>query len=243
MNFDTVSMEQTVRRWTSHPDTGIRIGIAVILLWAIMLAINFQYEVNWYSPITYLLIFIQGHLFTGLFITAHDAMHGCVAPQNPKLNHAIGKVASFLFVFNSYKKLMPKHFSHHKYAGTDQDPDFHNGNGNFFSWYLDFGKEYISWQQVLMAAITFNVLEYGLGIPKENLILYWVIPSLLGTFQLFYFGTFLPHMGEHDNKHHARSQKRNHMWAFLTCYFFGYHFEHHDSPNTPWWKLWELKEG
>ncbi|MEL7193577.1 MAG: fatty acid desaturase, partial [Bacteroidota bacterium] len=38
-------------------------------------------------------------------------------------------------------------------------------------------------------------------------------------------------------------QKRNHMWAFLTCYFFGYHFEHHDSPNTPWWKLWELKEG
>jgi beta-carotene ketolase (CrtW type) len=28
----------------------------------------------------------------------------------------------------------------------------------------------------------------------------------------------------------------------LSCYFFGYHFEHHDSPGTPWWRLWRVKE-
>ncbi|MCI4670866.1 MAG: fatty acid desaturase [Bacteroidia bacterium] len=234
-------MEKIVKQWTSHPMTGTRIGIGIILLWAITLVFNLIVPINWYNPFTYLMVFVQAHLFTGLFITAHDAMHGAVAPKKPKLNHAIGKVASFLFVFNSYKKLKPKHYEHHKHAGTEHDPDFHNGNPNFFLWYFDFLKEYISIKQILLAAITFNVGKLLLHIPQENLILFWIIPSFMGTFQLFYFGTFIPHMGEHNNRHNARSQSKNHLWAFLSCYFFGYHYEHHDSPMTPWWKLWELK--
>ena len=31
------------------------------------------------------------------------------------------------------------------------------------------------------------------------------------------------------------------MLAMVSCYFFGYHFEHHDSPGTPWWKLYAVK--
>jgi beta-carotene/zeaxanthin 4-ketolase len=27
-----------------------------------------------------------------------------------------------------------------------------------------------------------------------------------------------------------------------SCYFFGYHWEHHHSPATPWWELWKVKE-
>jgi beta-carotene ketolase (CrtW type) len=27
----------------------------------------------------------------------------------------------------------------------------------------------------------------------------------------------------------------------LSCYFFGYHYEHHESPQTPWWKLYQIK--
>jgi len=235
-------MESMIRKWTRHPQTGVRIGVGVILLWALCLTFNLNMAVDWYSPLTYLMILVQGHLFTGLFITAHDAMHGAVAPKNPKLNHGIGKVAAFLFVFNSYKKLKPKHYDHHRYAGTEEDPDYHRGNPSFFAWYVDFLKEYISLPQILMAALFFNACKYLFGIPEANLILYGVIPSFLGTFQLFYFGTYLPHMGEHDNKHNARSQGKNHLWAFFTCYFFGYHYEHHDSPATPWWKLWERKE-
>lgn len=25
--------------------------------------------------------------------------------------------------------------------------------------------------------------------------------------------------------------------SFLTCYYFGYHLEHHLYPNVPWWRL------
>jgi len=44
--------------------------------------------------------------------------------------------------------------------------------------------------------------------------------------------------GEHVNKHQSRSQHKNHVLAFFSCYFFGYHYEHHDAPWLPWWKLW-----
>ena len=37
-------------------------------------------------------------------------------------------------------------------------------------------------------AIVFQILEYVLGIPTLNLILFWVSPALLSTLQLFYFG-------------------------------------------------------
>lgn len=222
------------------PYTGVAIGIAVILIWTAMLAYNLSADWSWTSPWTYLRIIIQGHLFTGLFITAHDAMHGTVAPGNPKLNHLIGKICTALFIFNSYRILRPKHYEHHKHAGTAHDPDYHNGHPGFFRWYLDFLKEYVRWWQILLAAITFNVA--AIWIPKPTMVLFWIIPSFLATFQLFYFGTYLPHRGEHDNKHNSRSQSRNHLVAFLTCYFFGYHFEHHDSPATAWWRLWRLKQ-
>jgi hypothetical protein len=34
------------------------------------------------------------------------------------------------------------------------------------------------------------------------------------------------------------AEKKNHVLAFFSCYFFGYHYEHHHSPGTPWWMLW-----
>lgn len=86
-------------------------------------------------------------------------------------------------------------------------------------------------------AVLFNILK--MWIPQANLLLFWVVPSLLSTLQLFYFGTYQPHKGEHDNKYFARSQAKNHVLAFFSCYFFGYHYEHHDSPATPWWMLWK----
>ena len=231
-------MELASKKYTYQ---GLWVAIVVIFCWTGFLVYNLLIPISWASPWTYLRILIQTHLFTGLFITAHDAMHGAVYPKKAKINHTIGKLCTFLFLFNQYKKMRPKHYAHHRHVGTENDPDFHRGNPRFFSWYLDFLKEYVSWQQILLAAITFNLAK--LWIPEANLILYWVLPSILSTFQLFYFGTYVPHMGEHgpDNPHHSRTQSANHLWAFLTCYFFGYHYEHHDSPNTPWWRLWALK--
>lgn len=221
------------------PHLGVIIAILIILLWFGSLSFGLSLELNYTNPLLYLLILIQTHLYTGLFITSHDAMHNTVS-KNYKLNKFIGQVTALLFSYNFYGKLFPKHHQHHKFVATDQDPDYHKGG--FFSWYSSFLKQYISWQQILLMAVTFNILK--LFIPVENLILIWMLPGVLATFQLFYFGTYIPHKGQHSNEniHKSKSQKMNHLWAFLSCYFFGYHYEHHASPDTPWWRLYKTKE-
>lgn len=218
---------------------GIIIAALVIFCWALSLWLLLHYPINFYSPAPYLLLLLQTHLYTGLFITAHDAMHGVVS-RHKKLNKTIGTLAAGLFAYNNFNRLLPRHHAHHHHVATHQDPDYHGGN--FFVWYFSFLKNYITWQQLLLMALTFNVLK--LYFPAENVILFWMIPAILATFQLFYFGTYLPHRGEHapDNRHKAGTQAKNHAWAFLSCYFFGYHYEHHDKPYVPWWQLYKEKK-
>lgn len=217
---------------------GVWIGVGLILLWAATLwgLLRF-YPVDFANPVTYLLMLVQMHLYTGLFITAHDAMHGSVS-ANRKVNDAIGKVAAGLFAYNSYKKLFPKHHRHHRHVATDDDPDYHDGG--FVAWYIKFAREYVSLWQILLMAVTYEALIRVF--PKPNVILFYIVPSLLATLQLFYFGTYIPHRGEHHNKHKSRTQKRNHLWAFVSCYFFGYHYEHHHTPGVPWWQLHKEKD-
>ncbi|MDN3203897.1 fatty acid desaturase [Algoriphagus sediminis] len=217
---------------------GVIIALVIIVLWAISLTYWLHFDLSWSNPLTYVGIILQTHLYTGLFITAHDAMHGLVSP-NKKLNHTIGWISAILFSYNFYWRLFPKHHEHHRFVATDKDPDYHESD-NFLIWYFSFAKQYINIWQLILMAVTYNLLK--LVLPYENLIVFWMAPAILSTLQLFYFGTYLPHRGESDNEHHSRSQKKNHVWAFLTCYFFGYHYEHHNSPGTPWWKLWEEKE-
>ncbi len=225
---------------TSHAVLGLWIALLIIILWISILAFNLVlYTPDWASPLTYFLILLQTHLYTGLFISAHDAMHGLVSP-NKSINRWIGRVAAGLFAYNFYDRLNQKHHLHHRFVATEADPDYYEGN--FLVWYFHFAKQYITIWQILLMALTYNLLK--LVFPMENLIIYWIVPSILSTFQLFYFGTYQPHKGEHtaDNIHKARSQSKNHFWAFLTCYFFGYHYEHHHSPATPWWLLYKEKE-
>jgi len=219
-------------------NTGVFIAAIIICSWLALLAYLLHVNVRLDNPLIYLFILLQTHLYTGLFITAHDAMHGVVS-KNKRLNNAIGASAALLFAYNFYHKLFKKHHEHHRYVGSEKDPDYYHGS--FPIWYFSFLKQYITWYQILLMAVTYNLLI--LFFPKENVILFWIIPSLLSTLQLFYFGTYLPHRGEHEalNKHKSRSFRKNHFLAFITCYFFGYHYEHHDSPSTPWWKLYKQK--
>lgn len=217
---------------------GILIALGIIAGWLLLLLYLLgSYTVDWYSPLTWLFVWLQTHLYTGLFITAHDAMHGALHP-NPSVNKRTGQLVAILFAFNSYNKLFPKHHEHHRFVASDKDPDYHSSQ-NFFIWYFSFLKQYITWWQMVAMALTYNLLK--LVFPQENVILFWIVPSLLATLQLFYFGTFLPHKGEHTNRHKSGSQQKNHLWAFLSCYFFGYHLEHHNYPGTPWWQLWRKK--
>lgn len=231
-------------RATSAGWRGVLIALLVLGAWAGLLSwLLGSWRVRWTSPATWLWVPLLTHLYTGLFITAHDAMHGTLAPGRPRLNRALGTLAALLFAFNWYPRLLPRHHAHHRHVATADDPDFHDGqHAHFVPWLLRFASHYITIWQVLAMALTFNLLK--LVVPTANLVLYWITPAVLATVQLFYFGTYQPHKGAHApaNRHFARSQPRRHWWAFLTCYFFGYHYEHHDRPGVPWWRLWQVRE-
>ena len=105
-------------------NTGVYVALTIIILWFATLAFALQWQLEFDSPVTYLLILLLTHLYTGLFITAHDAMHGTVA-KSLKLNHAIGHFTSLLFSFNFYRRLFPKHHEHRllqeRYRQVDSD--------------------------------------------------------------------------------------------------------------------------
>lgn len=221
---------------------GILLAVTVIIFWSThhwyCLTIT---EVSFTNAYVYLGIIVQTYLYTGLFITAHDSMHGSIS-KNRLINTVTGYICSALFAGLSYKKLRENHFLHHSYPGTDNDPDYCSQSGNFFIWWATFLKRYISFKQVIFMAILFNLLKIFTN--EKSVWIFLVLPVILSTFQLFYFGTYQPHRTPHTHKmlpHNSRSQKKNHLLAMLSCYFFGYHFEHHESPKTSWWMLYKVK--
>lgn len=242
---DSVKLENCldeVLKADSQNLTGLWIAIAIGLSWAISLGILLSVEVVHFSSIEILFaVLLQTFFYTGLFITAHDAMHGAIYSQSPKINHFIGTVAVFCYGFFSYNELLKKHWIHHRNPSSEVDPDFHDGkHRNFFAWYFHFMKGYWSWRRLFVLAFAFHGSNLLLHIPLSNLVLFWVIPSLLSSVQLFYFGTYLPHRepkGGYRNAHRCESNSLPVVLSFMTCYHFGYHEEHHQCPQVPWWRL------
>lgn len=221
---------------------GILIALLIITMWLLHLLyiLNFV-DVSFSSPFLYLHIILQAYLYTGLFITGHDAMHGTIS-KNKNINKTIGMISTFLFAGLSYNQLIKNHFLHHKHPGEENDPDFYAKSQNFFMWWGIFMIRYTTITQLIIMAVAFNFLKIWFN--DLTLIMFWIIPAFLGTLQLFFFGTYLPHRYPHTQTmlpHNARTQKKNHLWAMLSCYFFGYHHEHHESPRTPWWQLYKMK--
>lgn len=66
-------------------------------------------------------------LYTGLFVTGHDAMHGSIAPRHPQVNRALGELSLLLYGFIPYDKLYSAHADHHRFPASPRDPDFHSG--------------------------------------------------------------------------------------------------------------------
>ena len=221
---------------------GVLIACCVISLWAtslgILLTVNVARFPTWLIPLA---VLWQMFLYTGLFITAHDAMHGVVCPQSPKINHLIGALTVVIYGLFSYKQLLQHHWLHHRFPASDRDPDFHDGkHKNPVLWYLYFMSRYWSWKQFIGLTIVFHSAHYILHISQSNLTLFWILPSILSSIQLFYFGTFLTHREPESgftNSHRTQTNSLPIFWSFITCYHFGYHEEHHEYPNVPWWQL------
>ena len=238
--LESIQPQQMVESDSSS--RGIIIAFAIIAIWATSLFFLLSLNLSKLPTLWVLLAILwQTFLYTGLFITAHDAMHGVVFPQNRKINNLVGTLAVFLFGLFSYEELLKKHWLHHKHPAKELDPDFHNGKyKNFFAWYFQFMKNYWSWTRLVGLMILFNIISYTIHTPEKNLTLFWVLPSILSSLQLFYFGSFLPHRepaGGYTNEHFAQSSQFPVFWSFITCYHFGYHKEHHEYPHVPWWRL------
>lgn len=221
---------------------GLLAALTIMGLWAgslvLLLSTGLETMPGWLAPLA---ILWQTFLYTGLFITAHDAMHGSAFPAHRGVNDALGTLAVILYALFSFEKLHTEHWEHHRHPASADDPDFHDGaHPGLVRWYLHFLKHYVGWVQIAGMAVVFNILLHWVGIAEIDLALFWVAPSLLSTVQLFYFGTYLPHREEasgYADEHRARSNDFGTVLSFLTCYHFGYHWEHHAYPGVPWWRL------
>jgi len=236
----------------AKPFTGLIVAAVIGILWIGSLKFLLFTDIAHLTPL-WLLPAILGRTFiqTGLFIVAHDAIHGSVIPgvgeasppENRRLNHWIGQLAVTLYALLSYQKLSLNHWQHHRYPGQVGDPDFHDGiHRNIFAWYLKFMQGYLDKRQKVVLffgmSLIFFTLYLGFHAAIANLLLFWVLPIVLSSMQLFLFGTYLPHRASNaENAYHATSSNYSLVWSFLTCYHFGYHWEHHEYPSLPWYCL------
>ena len=225
---------------------GMLVALGVMAIWAMclstLLSLNIAELPLW---LVMPAVLAQTFLYTGLFITAHDGMHGLIAPRHKRVNDWIGALCVFGYALFSFARLKHEHRKHHAHPGSADDPDYHESeHSGFWRWYFHFMRTYITWRQLVGMALAFNLLQHGLRLAQMNLLLFWVAPSLLSTLQLFYFGTYLPHRepkSGYRDQHRAESNDYSVLWSFLTCYHFGYHWEHHAYPHVPWWKLPALR--
>ena len=225
---------------------GALIALTIMALWFSSLWVLLCVDVAQVS-VFWMILAIAGRTFlqTGLFILAHDAMHGVIFPTNRRINDWIGTIAINLYAFLPYKTCFSRHWQHHHQPGRAGDPDFHDGiHKNAFSWYLKFMGVYLDAKQKIVLfifmSIVFYTLKDAVHIPIANLFLFWLLPILLSSVQLFFFGTYLPHREQparDSNPHYAISSNYPLVLSFLTCYHFGYHQEHHEYPLLPWYKL------
>jgi beta-carotene/zeaxanthin 4-ketolase len=222
----------------SYAQLGFISAVLLMLLWIASLGFCLTSSL---SPYSLILIAMRTFLQTGLFITAHDAMHRSVVPQDQRLNDLIGSVASWLYAFLPYQVLKSKHHLHHTYPASALDPDYcRDGKANAGFWYLHFLSSYFTAKALIILASIIAIAFFFVPTITLPMLLFWLLPLVLSSMQLFYFGTYLPHrlpIEGYTDKHRATSSRLPFFWSLISCYHFGYHLEHHTHPQVPWFAL------
>jgi beta-carotene ketolase (CrtW type) len=190
-------------------------------------------------------VFLQ----TGLFIVAHDAMHGSLLPGAPRWNDRIGRLALGLYAALPWTVCRRHHRSHHQAPASPTDPDHHDGrHQSALAWYGRFMASYLTPGQMgrLLGAwlLCLALLAPHSVHALQRLLLFWTLPLLISSLQLFLIGTYLPHRASRSrtgDRHRAASLAWPTPLSLLACFHFGYHWEHHDSPELPWYRLPERR--
>lgn len=189
-------------------------------------------------------LLVRTQLQTGLFILGHDAMHRVLWPGRPQLNDRLGALALLVYAGLPYGRCAAQHRRHHRHTASAQDPDFPLGQrSGWWSWYLRFMGGYLSFSQMtrLVAAwALLAMLRCGLaGSALLSVLIVCILPLLLSSLQLFVVGTYLPHRRQRGAPSPSQPESLNlpEWLSLLACFHFGYHQEHHDHPNLPWYDL------
>ena len=242
------SPQAPTRRAARQTVIGLALAAAVIGGW---LALH-VFGVFFYTPgrdgwgWAPLMMAAQTWLGAGLFIVAHDAMHGSLAVGRPRVNTAVGRLAVALYNPGfGYAKLYDSHHAHHRAPGTAADPDFHADKPQaYVAWFLRFFTTHFRLREFARLAVVLSLYLFVFRVRPLNMALFWGLPALASAVQLFTFGTWLPHRHlahaeaeEFEDRHRARSLGFGWALSLLTCFHFGYHLEHHHAPGAPWWTL------
>jgi beta-carotene/zeaxanthin 4-ketolase len=248
-NVDVTSERLTPLPPQTQGRIGVALAAAIIATWLVAhIGAVFYFATGaggWTAPhvaLAPVLIALQCWLYVGLFIIAHDCMHGSLVPGRPAWNRAIGQLCLGLYAGFSFARMTPKHHDHHRHSGHHDDPDFDDRQPHgFLPWFAKFFSEYFSWRELAAISVITWTYLLVLGAPLANVLLFFALPALLSAAQLFFFGTYLPHRPApatgFADRHNARSNDFPWLVSLLTCFHFGYHHEHHLSPGTPWWRL------
>ena len=221
----------------------------LILGWGLSLALALGSDIT-SGPLWLLigLVLLRTQLQTGLFIVAHDAMHGLLCPTRPRCNDALGALTLLLYAGLPFEACHRQHRRHHRQPGSPEDPDFPTDqHGGALQWYQQFLARYLSPQQMVLllggwgvlVALTMVWVQVPPIVAALRVVLFTTLPLLLSSFQLFVVGTYLPHRVQRlpERRSHPISLNLPPWLSLLACFHFGYHREHHDNPSLSWYQL------
>lgn len=224
---------------------GIALSLLIIGAWAALHIgavhlFSVRIETLWAVPV---IILLQMWLSVGLFIIAHDAIHGSLAPEQKRINDAFGWVTLTLYAGFNYDRFAKAHHAHHAAPGTKADPDFSADHPRaFWPWYREFMGRHFGWRPLIFVNVVVGMYWLLLGASMLNIFLFYGVPAIASSAQLFYFGTYRPHRhgatgAQFPDHHRATTNEFGFLTSLFSCYHFGYHHEHHLFPQEPWWRL------
>lgn len=222
---------------------GVVLALFILMGWSgsLWTMLTFYHEIP--ALLLAAMLFLQTFLSTGLFIVAHDAMHGTLLPGpswvRKQINDFLGTLSLFLYAGFSFSKMKKNHMLHHQTPAQDGDPDYTRGNDErVLVWLKNFLSNYYGWREYFVMQLHVGICFWLSGSITAILVCF-ALPAWASAAQLFYFGTYLPHRNQQssDDVHRARSNSMPVWLSLITCYHFGYHREHHLYPHLPWFRL------
>jgi beta-carotene ketolase (CrtW type) len=232
---------------SDSPPEARRLGLSNVTLGALFLAaipaaFALVHAHPWAMVLT---IPVNACVFTGLFIFAHEAIHGTLVPEFPALGHVLGRLFATVYALVDYDLLRANHWKHHGHVASDADPDF-DPSGRLLVHGFRFMRRYLRWYSVPLLALVGHLL--GQAGYSAAMIGAYVAPVLLSTLVVFTVGIHLVHHPVLLARHAGGDPQRSvcidlgRVGSALVILNFNVHWNHHAHPRLSWRELGAMRE-